>query len=126
MLSSASIHAHPVRQVEALSRPFAVHLRPLFEEWGITGLWPDRDSVRLSGGGADPGQFVQLLASAEPAAASSWLLVDYGNPGPVASIHFRAPRSPALPRAFYRLRSGKTGRDFEPPAIGVAITSVTV
>gem|GEM_PF-456164 len=112
--------------LEALSRPFAVHLPPLFEEWSFTSIWLDADSVRLSGGGPEPGQFVQLLASTEPAAASSWLLVDYGNLGPEGSIQFRAPRSPALPRAFYRLRSGDTGTKLEPPAIGVAPAPLTV
>lgn len=112
--------------LEALSRPFAVHLPPLFEEWRFTGVWLDGDSVRLSGGGPEPGQFVQLLASTEPAAASSWLLVDYGNLGPEGSIHFRVPRSPALPRAFYRLRSGDTGTKLEPPSIGAAPAPLTV
>lgn len=112
---------------EALSRPFAIYLPPPYTELMFTGVRIGPDSVDLWGGGPVPGEFVQLLASTDPGGTSSpWLLAGYGHAGPDGSIRFEAPRSPAVPRAFYRLRSGDSGTKLEPPSIGVAPTSLTV
>ena len=61
--------------------------------------------------------FCQIFGSADlTAPLTNWLLVAYQNANANGDVTFTNPTSPALPMAYYRLRTGDTGTKTQPPS----------
>ncbi len=74
-----------------------------------------------------PNVFCQVLGAIEVNAASNdWIIVSYQNFDGTGHITFTNPVSPAMPKAFYRLRTGDTTTKTVPPSIGIPPASQIV
>ena len=72
----------------------------------------------VAGTNGTPTIFAQIVGSPSLSLPqSNWLLVAYGNLDGSGNITFTNPVSPALPLAYYRLRTGNTVTKLEPPSI---------
>jgi pectate lyase len=82
---------------------------------------------RVEGTNSTGGIFTQILGATSPnAPATNWLIVNYKTGDSSGVTTFTNPVSPALPNAFYRLRTGNNVTKLEPPAIGVQPASLIV
>ncbi len=76
--------------------------------------------LRVQGTNNTGGIFTQILGASSPdAPATNWLIVNYKTGDGSGVVTFTNPVSPALPNAFYRLRTGNNVTKLEPPSIGV-------
>ena len=74
----------------------------------------------LDGANTAPNDFVQVLGAVDPSAdPANWIIVQYKNFDGGAHVTFTNPVSPAMPKAFYRLRTGDTTTKTQPPSIGI-------
>ena len=72
----------------------------------------------VAGTNGIPTTFAQIVGSPSlTLPQSNWLLVAYGNLDGSGNIIFTNPVSPAMPLAFYRLRTGNNVTKLEPPSI---------
>lgn len=72
----------------------------------------------VAGTNGTPVTFAQIVGSPSlNVPLSNWMLVAYGNLDGSGNITFTNPVSPALPNAYYRLRTGNTSTKLEPPSI---------
>jgi pectate lyase len=81
----------------------------------------------MSGANDTPNVFCQVLGAIDVDAASNdWIIVSYQNFDGTGHITFTNPVSPAMPKAFYRLRTGDTTTKTQPPSIGIPPASQIV
>ena len=110
----------------AVSGTFAITNTPGGGGVGSPGLNVSQSRMlplgyEVSGTNGTPSIFAQIVGSPSlTLPQSNWLLVAYGNLDGSGNITFTNPISPALPLAFYRLRTGNTVTKLEPPSIPTA------
>lgn len=111
----------------ATSAPFNILEPPAYSALLITRADKTAGNIIISGGNPTPGQFVQVLGAPDLAIPqTNWLIVKYGYFDMSGTIQFTNPVSPALPQAFYRLRTGDSTTKLQPPAIGIQPASLIV
>jgi len=102
----------------AVSAPFTILEPPAYATLLITDAAHSTRGFVVSGGSPNAGQFAQILGTTDHTQPlTNWLLVQYGNFDSSGRITFTNPVSPAIPQAFYRLRTGDTTTKLVPPSI---------
>ena len=82
---------------------------------------------RVQGTNNTGGIFTQILGASSPdASTNNWIIVNFQNGDVNGLVTFTNPVSPALPSAFYKLRTGNTVTKLEPPSIGIPPVSQIV
>jgi pectate lyase len=82
---------------------------------------------KTQGTNSGAGVFTQILGATrvdEP--LTNWVLVNFQNADGSGGTAFTNPVSPAMPYAFYRLRTGDTSTKLQPPSIGIQPQSIIV
>lgn len=111
----------------AVSAPFSILEPPAYSRLVITHTEKLSSGLLVDGGNPTPGQFVQILGAPDwSMPLTNWLIVKYGYFDAAGTIRFTNPVSPALPQAFYRLRTGDTTTKLQPPSIGIQPSSQIV
>jgi pectate lyase len=111
----------------AVSSTFAITETPVVSGLTITRSQMDPAGFVLDGHDDNPGVFCQVLGAINVNAASNdWIIVAYQNFDSSGYIIFTNPVSPAMPRAFYRLRTGDTTTKTVAPSIGIPPASQIV
>lgn len=99
---------------------------------GIGALVITQSLMTASGfvvNGTDGGSnlFCQILGSTDLSVVkSNWVIVSYQNSDANGRVSFTNPISPAMPYAFYALRTGDTTTKLQPPSIGIQPASQIV
>ena len=111
----------------AVSSNFAITETPVVSGFIISDFKMQPEGFVLKGHNDNPGVFCQVMGALTPNAASNdWIIVQYQNFDSSGYIAFTNPVSPAMPMAFYRLRTGDTTTKTVPPSIGIPPASQIV
>ena len=83
--------------------------------------------LKVQGTNSGAGAFTQILGATRPdETPTNWVLVNFQNADGSGQTSFTNPVSPAMPHAFYRLRTGDTTTKLQPPSIGIPPHSLIV
>ncbi|MCX7723549.1 MAG: immunoglobulin domain-containing protein, partial [Verrucomicrobiae bacterium] len=111
----------------AVSAQFSILAPPAYSELTIANIEKQLNEIVVVGGNPVPNQFVQLLGASDwSLPLTNWLIVKYGYFDSFGTIRFTNSVSPALPQAYYRLRTGDTRTKLEPPSISIPPASLIV
>jgi pectate lyase len=111
----------------AVSSNFAITETPPVSGLVVTDSRMRPEGFVMDGHNDEAGVFCQVMGAININAASNdWIIVQYQNFDSNGRITFTNPVSPAMPQAFYRLRTGDTTTKTVPPSIGIPPVSQIV
>jgi pectate lyase len=110
----------------AVSSPFSITTVPV-GGLAITSAQMTPAGLVVNGVNDTPGVFCQVLGAVEVnASTNDWIIISYDNFDGTGHISFTNPVSPAMPKTFYRLRTGDTVTKTQPPSIGIPPANLIV
>lgn len=111
----------------AISATFSISVTPPVTGLAITDFRMQPQGLVVNGHNDAPNEFCQILGAIDShAGTNDWIIVSYQNFNGGGLITFTNPTSPAMPMAFYRLRTGDSTTKTQPPSIGLQPASQIV